>query len=138
MELLFKISNNRLVYWANITFFLILFLSIMVMQTRQGMQDISGIIAQIQVLVSVYLCVAAARTGYILAVVMNGMVSLLAVQKVLLDRLVYATPGIVIPLNTIVLVTVIFVFMDRLNRKLLESRKQNEDMVALNLSLIHI
>lgn len=130
-ELLLILSGNRLVYRANITFCVCLFLSIMAIQARLGSQDIGGVLAQVQVLVSVYLCVTAARTGYILAVVLNGMTSLLVAHKVVFGGLVYAVPGIVVPLNTIVLLTVIFVFMRRLNQNLLKNRMQKEKMIVL-------
>lgn len=94
-------------------------------------KNISGIIAQLQVMISVYLVSSVMKKGYIIAVIMNVMQSLIVLRLVFLDNNTPAAPGVVVPLCTIITMTIIYRFGIRLDRKFAEARRQKEELLTL-------
>ncbi|MHB8129895.1 MAG: putative bifunctional diguanylate cyclase/phosphodiesterase [Mobilitalea sp.] len=124
--------EKKYVEWLKISICLILFVVTMIIQLKlSSEQSIGGIIAQLQVMVSTYLVVNVKKRGYWIAVTLNIMVSLIVAAAVFIGGIKRATPGIIIPLCTIIIVSIIAFFERRLNQKLEEVTEQKEELSGL-------
>jgi len=68
---------------------------------------IAGILAQSLVIISVLLVIRVPKFGYICAVILNSLLSLSAISFLILAKSYNAVPGIVLPLVTIIILTII-------------------------------
>jgi diguanylate cyclase (GGDEF)-like protein len=123
--------EKKHIFSINIAASIFLYIITIYFQANIKTQIINGIIAQVQVMISVYLVVSNIKIGYIIAVVINIDESLFVSLKVFLYGDVSAAPGMVVPIATIITVTIIFMFSRRLNIKLEETRKQKEELAEL-------
>lgn len=81
---------------------------------RSGNGQLSGIIAQLQVLVSTFLVVTNSKRGFIAAVILNAFNALfVAVTQVLLGGNLGALPGVVVSIVTIFIVLLIYLYLSR-------------------------
>jgi len=93
--------------------------------------NLGGVIAQVQVIISTYLVVAVKKRGYVIAVVLNIIESIMAIGAVYIGGNEYAVPGIIVPLCTIITVSIISLFGKSLNHKLKEVTEQKEELCGL-------
>lgn len=100
----------------------LIFLLAMLVNTRTTpvLNEWRGVIAQVQVLVSVYLTIRVLKKGYYTAVVLNSLASIMAIIQLIMVHDSQAIPGIVIPICTIVIISVILRYMYRLADKVQE------------------
>ena len=84
----------------------------------------------LQLLISVYLCVSIQKQGYQIAVAMNGIAGTVAALQTFFSADVSALSGIAFPLCTIITLTVMKVFMDRLAKETTESKAQRAELTA--------
>lgn len=110
---------------------LLLFLLIVIIETRTTSDTITGILAQFQVMISVYLVVSAVKNGYIIGVSINIIQFLLVAVNVIYRGNIRSAPGLILPICTIVTITIIYVFSRRLNQKYEEIKEQKEELVTL-------
>jgi diguanylate cyclase (GGDEF)-like protein len=115
-----KVHNSEIKkadHYSNVVYFLsiILFIIMAVLQMREEEVRFNwhGIIAQMQVLISVLLVLICRRRGYIAAVLMNFIQSMAAAVDVILKNDLQAVPGIVIPINTIIIIYIILHYKKR-------------------------
>ena len=116
--------------------YLILFALSIVLQSKAiSSSNIGGIIAQFQVMISVFVVVVISKRGFIVAIVANLMQSLLVVVLVIFQGYISALPGILVPYSTILILFVIFVNDRRLLRIVSETSIQKEKIETLYLDV---
>jgi hypothetical protein len=77
-----------------------------------------GIVAQLQVMISIYIVVSVVKTGYILAVSLNAIESLMVFIYILRTGDPDAITGVIVPLCTIITITIISFYGRRLHSKM--------------------
>lgn len=92
----------------------------------------SGILAQIQVLLSTFIVLATKKKGYIAAVILNGLYSSYVLMSVVKGGHIASLPGIVIPLSTVILITIIYAFSNRIAQKSDELSKSYDQIMESN------
>lgn len=99
---------------------------------QQILSSTSGVCSQLQVLLSTFIVLGAPKKGYITAIIMNiiGLVSCLL--KVIVFNVLSSLPGVIIPVSTLILVTIIQVFSNRVNQKNEELSKNYEQLMETN------
>jgi diguanylate cyclase (GGDEF)-like protein len=128
-------KNKRETNLVAITF-LMLFTASIIFQSKTGTSsNIGGIIAQFQVMISVFVVVVISKRGFIVAVVANLTQSLLVVVLVVFRGYISALPGVLVPYSTIFILFVIFVNDRRLLRIVSETSLQKEKIEALYLDV---
>lgn len=127
------LNRKRSHIWFKIIISTVLYSIAVIIQVRNYGQEstLNGIIAQVQVMVSVFLSVQANRSGYFTAVIINCIAALIVLLKALVSNNYYIVPGIVIPLCTIITITIIYSFSKNLKQKFLEAVQQKEEIVIL-------
>ncbi|TYC88064.1 GGDEF domain-containing protein [Acetobacterium wieringae] len=126
-------TENKMVSGFKIAICVILFITVIFLQVRlSALSNIAGVIAQIQVIVSVYLVVAVRDKGYQIAVAINILASLLVLFGVVIGRgNLEALPGVVVPLCTIITISIISFYEHSFNTKLSEITEQKTELSAL-------
>lgn len=127
------VTENKKVSGLKIGISVILFITVIFLQVRlSALSNIAGVIAQIQVMVSVYLVVAVRDKGYLIAVGINILASLLVLFGVVIGRgNLEAIPGVVVPLCTIITISIISFYEHSFNAKLSEITEQKKELSAL-------
>ncbi|WP_373484445.1 diguanylate cyclase domain-containing protein [Acetobacterium sp.] len=126
-------GENKVASWIKITLALILYFTALFFQIQlSNLSNIAGVVAQIQVMVSVYLVVAVRDKGYQIAVFINLLVSLIiAIRIVFLTGNMDAIPGIVVPLCTIITISIISFYERSFDTKLTEITEQKKELSTL-------
>lgn len=116
---------------------IVLFIIATVLQAKnQNMANgWQGIIAQFQVMISVFLVVYVPKKGYFLALFMNITLSVVVTLQVVVASNSLALPGIIIPISTIVIISIIELYGSRLTQKaeefIEEKVRSNSEMLEL-------
>lgn len=93
---------------------------------------ISGVIAQLQLLLSAFIVIGAPKKGYVASLVMNAL-SLASCAMSVITRHSYSNiPGLVVPVATIILVTIIQLFASKVNQKNAELSRNYEQLMETN------
>lgn len=108
----------------------VLFIVISVIQnnlTRQGTTQLNGIFAQVQVIISTLIVILSHKKGYIAGVIVNILSIFPVLIQIIKMKNIAAIPGVVIPVCTIITITIIYVFSSKtrkMNNELTESYNQ--------------
>ncbi len=126
-------GENRVASGIKIGICLLLYFAALFLQIRLStLTNIAGVIAQIQVMVSVYLVVAVKNKGYQIAVGINILVSvIIAIIIVFLTGNMDAIPGVVVPLCTIITISIISFYEKSFETKLTEVTEQKKELSTL-------
>lgn len=126
-------ENKYISYFKIITCFLclVIYVFIIIIETRTTVDTITAILAQFQVMISVYLVVSAVKNGYIIGISINVIQFLLVARNVFSRGNIRSAPGMILPICTIITITIIYVFSRRLNQKYEEIKEQKEELVTL-------
>ncbi len=126
-------SGKYLSYFKITTFILclLIYIFIIILETREISDTVTGILAQFQVMISVYLVVSAVKNGYIIGVSINVVQFLLVAINVFSRGNTRSAPGMILPICTVITITIIYVFSRRLNQKYEEIKEQKEELVTL-------
>ena len=126
-------SSKYMSYFKMVTVIicLLIYVAILIVETRDISETVTGILAQFQVMISVYLVVSAVKNGYIIGVSINVIQFLLVAINVFSRGNVRSAPGMILPICTIITITIIYVFSRRLNQKYEEIKEQKEELVTL-------
>ena len=90
---------------------------------------INGVIAQLQVLVSTFMVVNVPKKGFYTASILNGLNCLfVALISLVIEKNPNAAPGVLIPLCTIVIITIIYLYAQKIS-------KTNQELSASNAQL---
>ena len=90
---------------------------------------IAGIIAQAEVLISVYITVKVQRTGYYVSVCLNLLSFFAALNAVFISDIHETIPGIAVPLSTIIITSLIASKGKLMNRAHVRLMKQQKDLI---------
>ncbi len=128
-----KAKKPELNLSAYVKLFVLVLLYILVpvlLATVQISTELSGILAQFQIILSVLIVINFGTTGYVVAVVLNG-ISTLNIVRVLILGVTQATPGIFVTLSTLICITIIYLYAKRNKSHITELGKLNEELMAL-------
>ena len=118
--------------WIKIIICLILYVAIIVIQVSTSLNsNIKGTVSQIQVMLSIYMVRSTKRRGFVCAVIINVILSLMVAKVFFIDGNMNVLPGMVVPICTIVIISIIFFFDRRLNNKIKEVMKQKQELCTL-------
>ena len=92
----------------------------------------SGLLSQIQVLLSAFIVLAVPKKGYICAVILNVVYAVSCIMGILRTGNLSSLPGTVIPISTVILATIISIFSNKLNQKNYEISKNYEKLMETN------
>ncbi len=115
-----------------IVVFLALYAGSLVLQSiLTSASNVVGVIAQFQVVISVFLVVNRPRLGYIVALGANGACLLLLTSRYVYARDLPVLPGIFICLSTMVVLTIVSFYARRLNQRNGELARSKHEMSQL-------
>ena len=100
LKKLAPMESRRFGYSAPIIIASVSFLLVSWLQMRAFAPWLSGVFAQLQVMVSIYLTVSAPRHGFYAAMALNGFWSLMTAGAVYFQRDLTIAPGVAVPLCT--------------------------------------
>ncbi len=121
----------------------IIFVSLMILQTalsrpRGGnsglnVTTINGLICQFHVLVTSFMVVAVGKKGYVASIVLNIMSALSTlIMGVIVAKSMRAMPGVIVPIITIMAVTITYVYSLRIEKSKAELEKNNKELMETN------
>lgn len=93
--------------------------------------NLGGVLAQLQVIISTYLVIILKKSGYLIAVGLNLLVSAIVAVIVFGEGEMMALPGIIVPIGTITTISIILFYIRGLDEKLTEAARQQEELSAL-------
>ena len=116
MRSLFYIKYKNKIY---LTLGVLLFITLSIVQIGLANQINAwqGVIGQLQVMVSVFLVIAVNKYGYATATLLNSIACLLTSAHVITTNNMRSIPGIIIPLCTIIIVSIITAYRRQLTLK---------------------
>lgn len=126
-------GEKKVISRIKITLCLIVYLTALWLQINlSATPSLSGIMAQIQVMVSVYLVVAIREKGFQIAVFINILVSLIiGIKIVFMTGNMDAIPGIIVPLGTIITISIIMFYERSFDVKLTQVTEQKQELSNL-------
>lgn len=130
--------ESKHVQWIKIIVFLILYVTTMVIQLSNVLEtSINGVISQVQVMMSTYIVMSVKKRGFVCAVVFNLILCCMAGGAFFINGNLSAAPGVIIPICTIVTISIIFFFEKRLDNKIKEVINQKEEIYTLYEEVVH-
>ena len=137
-NILAKYFNSRLkahysdhASWLRIIAFVFVYFFIAFFQIRAKNSGLSGIIAQVLVIMSIYLVIQVVKLGYIVSVAVNLTYALFVTYHVVFNHETQAIPGIILPISTIVIVSIISFYGRRLNHQIKQVKMQRQEIQTL-------
>ncbi len=120
-----------------LTIFILLFLLVLAGQlSLQERTNVRGMLAQLNVLISVFFVTSFKQTGVVVAQVLNGLDFLLILLTHLwADQSITALPGIILPLTTLLLVTILGRYLKTIQQKIEQTHRQKEALEKSAASL---
>jgi len=112
---------------------LLLYFTVIFLQVRfSSFSNIAGVVAQLQVMISVCLVVIAKEKGYRIGVAINLLASaFVGIIIVLGAGNLKAIPGIMVPLSTIIIISIISFYGKRVDSNLAEVAAQKKELSVL-------
>ncbi|WP_044976390.1 GGDEF domain-containing protein [Ruminococcus sp. HUN007] len=92
----------------------------------------AGTTGQIEALLSAFIVLATNKKGYIASVFCNIANTTIVLVMAIKQHNVSAIPGFIVPISTLVLVTIIYIFANRINQKSAELSKSYEQLMETN------
>ncbi len=92
----------------------------------------TGSLAQLQVLLSTFVVLAVPFKGYVSAILLNTINGILIIYRVLVLNIAQAIPGAIVVVSTIILITIIFIFSNRIVQKNNEISKNYSQLMETN------
>lgn len=127
-----KQSGNIVIFIISILVFLGLFM-LQARMAMQGYQALNGVIAQLQVLASTVLVTTNHKRGFIAATLLNAFNALFVfVTQIILQHNMTVLPGVVVSLVTIVIVLVIYIYLNRMQKMHEELNANYEQLIEQN------
>jgi diguanylate cyclase (GGDEF)-like protein len=93
---------------------------------------ISGSLAQIKILLSAFIVLAINKKGYIAAALLNFGTTITTTMAVVKNNDVSAVPGMIVPISTLILCTIIFIFSNRISQKSDELARSYNKLMETN------
>jgi diguanylate cyclase (GGDEF)-like protein len=117
---------------VKIAVYVVLMFVSFVMQSRLQSSIHQGIVAQFQVILSVFLVVSLPKYGFLTAILALGIEFLVILSRILMAGDWSVLPGLFVCFCAMIVVTIISLFGRRLNRKHLELRRHKDELSELN------
>ena len=130
-----KYGNRTSVKIFRVAAFIVVFIMCIIGESQSKSPYISGILAQIQVLSSVYVVINVIKYGYLSALIINLAWSGLVAFRVLFYREMDSIPGMIIPISTVVIITIISFSGRFLHMKIEQTIRQTTELETLNRDL---
>lgn len=128
-----KAIRSKLNLSAYIKIFILVLLFILVPvlnATTRLSTEMSGVLAQFQLILSVIIVVNFGTVGYVVAIVLNG-ISFINLIRILILGVTEATPGFFVALSTLICITIIYLYAKRIKSHIKELDMLNEELMAL-------
>lgn len=129
------LSANSIIQWITGTLCIAFFIILAVLDSQlKAIADLGVIFSQIQVFISIFLTIRIKKWGYILSVILNLLliVSVLSINQTGL----HAKPMVIIPISTIFIISIIYLFIINYHRKIDEVTVTNQKLAILNDELL--
>ncbi len=97
--------------------------------------NLNGVLAQMQVVVSVFMVLSVKKWGYIAATFLNVILSFVILFRFVLNDMWFALPGVFVPICTIITISIISNVGRKLNDRMFEINKQKEKLSHINEEL---
>lgn len=130
-----KFGSRKSVKIFRVAAFLLVFALCVIGESQSKSPYVSGILAQIQVLSSVYVVINVIKYGYIAAVGVNLLWSGLVAYRVLFYKEIDSLPGMIIPISTVVVISVISFSGRFLRMKMEQTERQKKELESLYLEV---
>jgi diguanylate cyclase (GGDEF)-like protein len=130
-----KYGDRTSVKIIRVVAFVVIFILCIIGESQSKSPYISGILAQIQVLTSVYVVINVIMYGYLSALAINLAWSGLVAYRVLFYKEIDSIPGMIIPISTVVIITFISFSGRFLHMKIEQTIRQTTELEALNRDL---
>ena len=130
-----KYANKKSVKILRLIAFVVVFLLCVIGESIYQSPEISGILAQVQVLCSVYIVLNVPRSGYIAAFGANLLWSGLVAYRILAFGEIRALPGVIVPISTIVVISIISFSGRILQLRFRQNLRQTLELESLNHDL---
>jgi diguanylate cyclase (GGDEF)-like protein len=126
-------EESKVVLGSKIVISLLIYFTAIFLELRLSTaSSIAGVVAQLQVIVSVYLVVAVRDKGYQIAVVINILVALIVgIAVVIGTGNLDAIPGVIVPICTIITISIISFYEKGFESKLAEVTEQKKELSTL-------
>jgi diguanylate cyclase (GGDEF)-like protein len=126
-------EESKVVLGSKIVISLLVYFTAIFLELRLSTaSSVAGVVAQLQVIVSVYLVVAVRDKGYRIAVVINILVALIVGFAVVIGAgNLDAIPGVIVPICTIIIVSIISFYEKGFESKLAEVIEQKKELSTL-------
>lgn len=105
-----ELEQKQRLYLLGVT--LIFVITIIIQSKTHGVAGLNGVLAQVQVILSILLAVKFDPYGHKIALALNAVVALMVTAIVFVSKNMVSVPGVIIPVGTIVTVLVIVYFME--------------------------
>jgi diguanylate cyclase (GGDEF)-like protein len=135
MEFVETYKNNEISTrqkWIKIGICLFLLAGSIILQALISESDvgIQGLIAQLQLIVTIVMVINTRSAGYYAGVSVNALLSIVVSIWIIITGNLYLLPGVIIPLTTIVIVSIIYFYDKLFYEKIKEKEDIYEEMVA--------
>lgn len=132
-----KSSSNKLNKYKQeiiLMFGIVLFIVGTIFQAKlqNFMNGWQGVIAQLQVMISIILVASVPRKGYIVALVLNISLSVIVTLQVIVNSNRMAIPGMLIPIVTLIIISVIELYSSQIKAKanqIIEERSKSTKQI---------
>lgn len=118
--------------YAILVVYVLVFAVVMVLQMIPISYAIKGILAQLQVLLSIFIVVYVIKIGYIVAFFTNIAECIMVFIAFFIRGDKTAAPGMIVPIGTILIITLVSIFGRQINERIIEVIKQNKELEVLN------
>ena len=123
-----KRQTMKKVHRIELVLFIVLFLLVLAGQlSLQERTNVRGMLAQLNVLISVFFVTSFKQTGVLVAQILNVLdFFLVLLTHIGINQNIVALPGIILPLTTLLLVTVLGRYLKTIQQKIEQSHRQKE------------
>lgn len=127
------LSGNVIIQWITAAFCTAFFIILGFLDSQlKPIADVGVILSQIQVFISIFLTIRIKKWGYILSVLLNLLLILSLTISGLNQPAMHGKPMIIIPISTIFIISIIYLFIINYHRKIDEITVKNQKMAEQN------
>ena len=130
-------EEKPLVSWLKIILCLVLFgITMVALAGNSSGKNTAGVIAQFQVMISTFLVVSVKKKGYIVALIVNALEVFIVAIQVFGRGNMNAIPGLIVPIGTVITISIIMFYEKKLTHRLKVVVEQKEELKGLYEELV--
>jgi len=130
-------EEKPLVSWLKIILCLVLFgITMVALAGNSSGKNTAGVIAQFQVMISTFLVVSVKKKGYIVALIVNALEVFIVAIQVFGRGNMNAIPGLIVPIGTVITISIIMFYEKKLTHRLKVVVEQKEELTGLYEELV--